>query len=75
MTSDIAAFNQQLADAARSMQAEDGTQQTLQRAVDSVTEIVASCDLAGISILRKGGIEPRPPATSSPDASTSCSTS
>ena len=50
-------FTEQLSVAARAMQAEDGTQQTLERAILNVTEMIEACDLAGISILRKDGIE------------------
>ena len=57
MSSDNEEFTHQLAEAARAMQAEDGTQQTLERAIANVTDMVGPCDLAGISILRKDGIE------------------
>lgn len=46
-------FTRQLADAARSMQGETGTQETLDKAVVIATEIVDGCDLAGISIVHR----------------------
>jgi GAF domain-containing protein len=50
-------FAQQLADAARSMQGWTSTQQTLDKVVLVATEIIAGCDLAGISVVHPDGIE------------------
>jgi transcriptional regulator with GAF, ATPase, and Fis domain len=50
-------FTGQLADAARSMQGENGTQDTLDKAVVIATELIECCDLAGISIVHHNGIE------------------
>lgn len=50
-------FTRQLADAARSMQGETGTQETLDKAVVIATEIIDGCDLAGISIVHPNGID------------------
>ncbi|WP_426246071.1 GAF and ANTAR domain-containing protein [Nocardioides sp. LHG3406-4] len=50
-------FNTQLSAAVRSMQGETGTQETLDQAVTSATTIIRGCDLAGISIVHKNGID------------------
>jgi transcriptional regulator with GAF, ATPase, and Fis domain len=50
-------FNRQLADAAREMSSETGTQLTLDRAVQMATDLIGSCDLAGISIAGPDQIE------------------
>ena len=50
-------FLRQLADAARSMQGKSGTQETLDEAVEVATEIIPGCDLAGMSIVHRGGID------------------
>ena len=50
-------FSRQLAAAARAMQAETGTQHTIEKAVASATEIVHGCDMAGVSVVRPGGID------------------
>ena len=52
-------FDRQLASAARDLAEESGTQSTLERAVKVATELIDSCDLAGISIVTKDGIETR----------------
>jgi transcriptional regulator with GAF, ATPase, and Fis domain len=58
-------LNQQLADAARSLQAESSPQQTLERCVTLATELVDGCDYAAVSIVhRKAPIET--PAASDP---------
>lgn len=50
-------FDRHLADAARAMAEEPGTQSTLERALQVATELVESCDLAGVSLVRGGEIE------------------
>lgn len=50
-------FNRQLADAARAMSEESGTQSTLDRAVQMATDMIGNCDLAGISLVRPDGID------------------
>jgi len=50
-------FNRRLAEAARAMSGEEGTTQTLDRAVQFASEIVDHCDFAGISVVRPDGIE------------------
>ena len=50
-------FNRQLADAARAMAEETSTQDTLERAVQMATDMVASCDLAGLSLVHAEGID------------------
>ena len=50
-------FNRQLADAARAMAEEPGTQLTLDRAVQMATDLIEHCDLAGISLVRQDGID------------------
>lgn len=52
-----ASFADQLADAARSMQGWASTQLTLEKVVLVATEIIQGCDLVGISIVHRGGIE------------------
>jgi GAF domain-containing protein len=49
-------FVQQLAEAARSMQAKTTTQEMLDEAVLVATEIIEGCDLAGMSIVSPTGI-------------------
>lgn len=56
-------FLRQLAEAARSMQRRTTTQEMLDEAVVIATEIIEGCDLAGMSILHRGGIDT--PAASS----------
>jgi hypothetical protein len=51
------AFTRELAEAARSLQCETGTHHTLEKAVAIASEIINGCDLAGISIVRRDGIE------------------
>jgi GAF domain-containing protein len=50
-------FNRQLAEAARAMAEEDSTQDTLDRAVQMVTDMMEHCDAAGVSVVRPEGIE------------------
>ena len=50
-------FNRQLADAAREMAEEEGTQHTLDRAVQMATDLIVSCDMAGISLVHPDGID------------------
>ena len=50
-------FDRQVASAARDMAEEDSTQSTLERAVTAATELIDSCDLAGISLVTRDGIE------------------
>lgn len=50
-------FNRQLSDVARAMQAETGMQATLDEAVLSAMQIIDGCDMAGISITHKNGID------------------
>lgn len=50
------AFNRELSEAVRAMQATAGTQATLEQGVRSATTIIDGCDLAGISIVHAGGI-------------------
>ena len=50
-------FIQQLAEAARSMQEQTGTQEMLDEAVQVATEIIEGCDLAGMSIVSPHGID------------------
>lgn len=52
-----AMFLQQLADAARSMQEKTSTQETLDEAVSVAIELIAGCDLAGMSIINPRGID------------------
>jgi transcriptional regulator with GAF, ATPase, and Fis domain len=49
----ISGLNQQLADAARSLQAETSTQRTLERCVALATELIDGCDYAGVSIVHR----------------------
>ena len=49
--------NRQLADAARAMAEEPGTQLTLDRAGQMATDLIEHCDLAGISLVRQDGID------------------
>jgi GAF domain-containing protein len=51
------AFDRQLAEAARAMATEVGTQHTLDRAVQMATDLIANCDLAAISVVRRDGID------------------
>jgi len=50
-------FNRQLAEAARAMAAEKGTQHTLDRAVTMATQMLDHCDLAGVSLVHPNGID------------------
>ena len=57
-------LHEQLADAARDLEAEPDTQQTLERSVAIALELVPHADRAGMSVVqRKGGgmRPPRPP--------------
>jgi GAF domain-containing protein len=56
-------FLRQLAEAARSMQRRTSTQEMLDEAVVIATEIIEGCDLAGMSVVHRGGIDT--PAASS----------
>lgn len=56
-------LNASLAAAARSLQDQFGTQRTLERSVALATEILAGCDHAGVSIVRRGGGIDTPAAT------------
>ncbi|NDL55878.1 GAF and ANTAR domain-containing protein [Phytoactinopolyspora mesophila] len=50
-------FNRLLAEAARAMADEPGTQLTLERAVLMATDIIENCDLAGVSLVHRSGID------------------
>jgi GAF domain-containing protein len=50
-------FLRQLAEAARSMQRRTTTQEMLDEAVVIATEIIEGCDLAGMSVVHRGGID------------------
>ncbi|HET6626686.1 MAG TPA: GAF and ANTAR domain-containing protein [Nocardioidaceae bacterium] len=50
-------FARHLAAAARSMQGETGTQETLDKAVAIAVELIEGCDLAGISIVHRDDID------------------
>lgn len=50
-------FNRQLVDTARAMAAEIDVDQTLDRVVALATDLLPHCDLAGLAVLRPGGIE------------------
>jgi GAF domain-containing protein len=52
-----ATFTDQLADAARSMQGWSSTQLTLEKVVLVATEVIQGCDLVGISIVHRDGID------------------
>jgi GAF domain-containing protein len=52
-----AGFATQLADAARAMHGRASTQDTLDTVVAVATELVAGCDLVGISVVHRNGIE------------------
>ena len=52
-----ATFTEQLADASRSMQDGENTQETLDTVVLVATEIIRGCDLVGISIVNRDGID------------------
>lgn len=56
-------LNDQLAEAARSMQAQAGTQRTLQRSVALATEILNGCDHAGVSVVHRNRKIDTPAAT------------
>lgn len=47
-------FHQELAAAAREMQAEDSSQQAMERAVVIATQILTGCDAAGVCVLHRG---------------------
>lgn len=51
------ALTRRLADAARSMQAETGSQDTLDNAVTAAVQVIKGCDLAGASVAHQGGID------------------
>ncbi|HEY3529197.1 MAG TPA: GAF and ANTAR domain-containing protein [Nocardioides sp.] len=55
--SDRYEFNRSLAEAARAMSEERGTQATLDRAVQMATDMLEHCDFAGISIVGPTGID------------------
>ena len=50
-------FASQLAEAARSMQGWATTQQTLDRVVSIATDLISGCDLVGISVVHRAGID------------------
>ena len=50
-------FDRKLASAARALAEESGTLSTLERAVQVATELIDSCDVAGISVVRDGQID------------------
>jgi transcriptional regulator with GAF, ATPase, and Fis domain len=50
-------FDRQLATAARALAEEPTTLSTLERAVQVATELIAGCDVAGISVVRDGQID------------------
>lgn len=52
-----AGFATQLADAARAMHGGSSTQETLDKVVSVATELIHGCDLVGISVVRRGGID------------------
>ncbi len=52
-----AGFATQLADAARSMHGGSSTQETLDKVVSVATELIHGCDLVGISVVHRGGID------------------
>jgi GAF domain-containing protein len=52
-----AGFAEQLADAARSMQGWSSTQLTLDQVVVVATEMIPGCDLVGISVVHRDGID------------------
>ena len=56
-------LNEQLADAARTLQAETSAQRTLERCVALATELIDGCDYAGISFVRRKGPIETPAAT------------
>ena len=56
-------LNEQLADAARALQAETSTQRTLERCVALATELIDGCDYAGISFVRRKAPIETPAAT------------
>ena len=50
-------FSEQLAETARSMQGRPSTQLTLDQAVLAAPEIIQGCDLVGISIVHRDGVD------------------
>jgi GAF domain-containing protein len=50
-------FSRNLAEAARAMSVEEGTQHTLERAVQMATDMLEHCDFAGISLVGPAGVE------------------
>ena len=50
-------FDRRLASAARALAEEPSTLSTLERAVQVATELIAGCDVAGISVVRDGQID------------------
>lgn len=57
-------FNRALADAAREMQGERSSQQAMDAAVGIATKIISGCDMAGVSVVRRDGVDT--PAVSHP---------
>jgi GAF domain-containing protein len=55
--SDRYEFNRSLAEAARAMSEERGTQATLDRAVQMATDMLEHCDFAGLSLVRASGVD------------------
>jgi transcriptional regulator with GAF, ATPase, and Fis domain len=54
---DNESFNRDLAAAAREMQAEHGPQDTMDTAVRLAPQVIDDCNVAGVSIFRRDGIE------------------
>jgi transcriptional regulator with GAF, ATPase, and Fis domain len=63
MVDTSSALNEQLADAARALQAETSTQRTLERCVALATSLIEGCDYAGISFVRRKAPIETPAAT------------
>jgi GAF domain-containing protein len=57
MSSSDSAFTRQIAEAVRYLQGEHGTHETSEKVVTIASELIGGCDLAGISIVRRDGIE------------------
>lgn len=57
MTDRSALFSRQLAAAARAMQSVAGSKDTLAEAVAAATDIIGGCDLAGVAVAHRHGIE------------------
>jgi GAF domain-containing protein len=60
---DVSGFNERLAEAAREMVEETGVGDTLARAVLAATEVIDTCDMAGVSLVRPDGTIETPCAT------------